>query len=108
MSNNALTNFSFAGNPSTNAAKLKALAHGGPLVVAIDHRLHAMMPEAFNDAANAGKTVLMADFEAMVMDAMLIDTEVTKDGDAENPAYLIKQEDGDEVLKRGSELSEQD
>ena len=35
-------------------------------------------------------------------------TEVTKDGDAENPAYLIKQEDGDEVLKRGSELSEQD
>jgi len=35
-------------------------------------------------------------------------TEVTKDGDAENPAYLIKQEDGDEVLKRGSELSEHD
>ena len=35
-------------------------------------------------------------------------TEVTKDGDGDNPAYLIKQEDGDEVLKRGSELSEQD
>ena len=80
MSNNALTSFSFAGNPSTNAAKLKALAHGGPLVVATDHRLHAMMPDAFNDAANAGKTVLMADFEAMFMDAMLIDAEVTKDG----------------------------
>ena len=35
-------------------------------------------------------------------------TEVTKDGDGDNPAYLIKQEDGDKVLKRGSELSEQD
>ena len=32
-------------------------------------------------------------------------TEVTKDGDEDNPAYLIKQEDGDQVLKRGSELS---
>ncbi len=32
-------------------------------------------------------------------------TEVTKDGDEDNPAYLIEQEDGDEVLKRGSELS---
>ena len=80
MSINTLTSFSFAGNPSTNAAKLKALAHGGPLVVATDHRLHAMMPDAFNDAASAGKTVLMADFEAMVMDAMLIDSEITKDG----------------------------
>ena len=32
-------------------------------------------------------------------------TEVTRDGDADNPAYLIKQDDGDEVLKLGSELS---
>ena len=31
-------------------------------------------------------------------------TEVTKDGTEDNPAYLIKQEDGDKVLKRGSEL----
>ncbi|APE28005.1 DUF2945 domain-containing protein [Aurantiacibacter gangjinensis] len=34
--------------------------------------------------------------------------EVTKDGDEDNPAYLIKQDDGDEVLKRGSELSDWD
>ena len=32
---------------------------------------------------------------------------ITKDGDEDNPAYLIKQEDGDEVLKRGSELQAQ-
>ena len=32
-------------------------------------------------------------------------TEVTRDGSEDNPAYLIKQDDGDEVLKLGSELS---
>ncbi|MEO0501071.1 MAG: DUF2945 domain-containing protein [Pseudomonadota bacterium] len=31
-------------------------------------------------------------------------SEVTKNGDDDNPAYLIEQDDGDEVLKRGSEL----
>lgn len=29
---------------------------------------------------------------------------VVKNGTADNPAYLIEQEDGDKVLKRGSEL----
>ena len=35
-------------------------------------------------------------------------SEVTRDGSKNNPAYLIKQEDGDEVLKLGSELEAQD
>lgn len=35
-------------------------------------------------------------------------SEVTRDGSEDNPAYLIKQEDGDEVLKLGSELQAQD
>lgn len=34
-------------------------------------------------------------------------SEVTRDGSEDNPAYLIKQEDGDEVLKLGSELEAQ-
>ncbi len=29
---------------------------------------------------------------------------ITRNGDADNPAYLIAQEDGDEVLKLASEL----
>jgi len=29
---------------------------------------------------------------------------ITRKGDADNPAYLIRQDDGDEVLKLGSEL----
>ena len=32
-------------------------------------------------------------------------SEVTKDGTEDNPAYLIKVDDGGEVLKLGSELS---
>ncbi len=31
-------------------------------------------------------------------------SEVTRNGDEDNPAYLIRQDDGDEVLKLGSEL----
>ena len=34
-------------------------------------------------------------------------SEVTKDGSEDNPAYLIKQDDGDKVLKLGSELEAQ-
>lgn len=33
-------------------------------------------------------------------------TEVTRNADEENPAYLIVQEDGDRVLKSQSELTE--
>jgi len=35
-------------------------------------------------------------------------SEITRKGDADNPAYLIEQEDGDRVLKRGSELEDWD
>ncbi|WP_420605981.1 DUF2945 domain-containing protein [Novosphingopyxis sp.] len=31
-------------------------------------------------------------------------SEITRKGDADNPAYLIKQDDGGKVLKLGSEL----
>jgi len=31
-------------------------------------------------------------------------SEVTRNGSEDDPAYLIKQEDGDEVLKLGSEI----
>lgn len=32
-------------------------------------------------------------------------SEVTRDASEDEPAYLVEQEDGDEVLKSGSELS---
>ena len=31
-------------------------------------------------------------------------SEITRNGDSDNPAYLIEQDDGDEVLKLASEL----
>ncbi|MGB3470472.1 MAG: DUF2945 domain-containing protein [Erythrobacter sp.] len=51
-----------------------------------------------------GKSQIAERFEREVTRALQY-AEVTKDGDEHNPAYLIKQEDGDEVLKRSSELS---
>jgi hypothetical protein len=39
MTSATLTDFKFIGNPSSNANRLKTLTHGGPLVVATDHRL---------------------------------------------------------------------
>mgnify|MGYP005984241867 FL=1 len=35
-------------------------------------------------------------------------SEITRKGSEDNPAYLIKQDDGDEVLKLGSEIEAQD
>jgi len=32
-------------------------------------------------------------------------SKIVKNGTEDNPAYVIEQEDGDKVLKRGSELS---
>ena len=46
----------------------------------MDHRLTAMMPGAFDDAPEGGKTVCMADLDQMVMDGMLIDAELAKKG----------------------------
>ncbi|MEL7690695.1 DUF2945 domain-containing protein [Citromicrobium bathyomarinum] len=35
-------------------------------------------------------------------------SEITRNGTEDDPAYLIRQEDGDEVLKLGSEIKAQD
>ena len=35
-------------------------------------------------------------------------SEITRHGTEDNPAYLIRQEDGDEVLKLGSEIEARD
>lgn len=54
-----------------------------------------------------GKGQITERFEQKVT-RTLQGSEVTKDGDEDNPAYLIEQDDGDEVLKRGSELEDWD
>lgn len=61
----------------------------------------------WNWGNGTGKGQIKERFEREVT-RTLQGTEVTKNGDEDNPAYLIEQEDGDEVLKRGSELEAQD
>lgn len=61
----------------------------------------------WNWGSGEGKGQIKERFEREVT-RTLQGTEVTKNGDEDNPAYLIKQDDGDEVLKRGSELKAQD
>lgn len=50
-----------------------------------------------------GKGKVVERFEREVT-RTLKGSEITRKGDTENPAYLIEQDDGDEVLKLGSEL----
>ena len=49
-------------------------------MIANDHWLSAMMPDAFHGAAGGTKTVHLADLEQLVLDAMLIDADVAKKG----------------------------
>lgn len=57
----------------------------------------------WNWGNGTGKGQIKERFEREVT-RTLQGSEITRDGDEENPAYLIRQEDGAEVLKRGSEL----
>ncbi len=54
-----------------------------------------------------GKGQIQERFEREVT-RTLQGTKVTREGSEDNPAYLIEQDDGDEVLKLGSELEAQD
>lgn len=51
-----------------------------------------------------GKGTIQSKFEEKTT-RKIDGTEVTKNGSAENPAYYVKVEDGNNVLKLGSELS---
>jgi hypothetical protein len=58
----------------------------------------------WNWGGNTAKGKIEERFERRVQ-RTLKGTKVVRNGTKENPAYLIVQEDGDKVLKEGSELS---
>ncbi|GAA4643038.1 hypothetical protein GCM10023115_09980 [Pontixanthobacter gangjinensis] len=60
----------------------------------------------WNWGGGVGKGQITERFEREVT-CTLQGSEVTRKGDVDNPAYLIKQDDGDEVLKLGSGLEAQ-
>lgn len=57
----------------------------------------------WNWAAGTGEGKVTERFERRVS-RTIKGKRITRVGTPENPAYLVKQEDGDRVLKRGSEL----
>lgn len=57
----------------------------------------------WNWGSGTGRGQIAERFEREVT-RTLAGSEITKKGDEDNPAYLIKQDDGDTVLKRGSEI----
>jgi len=58
---------------------------------------------AWNWGSGKGTGKIKERFEREVT-RTLKGSEITRNGSADNPAYLIEQDDGDEVLKLGSEL----
>ena len=73
--------FKYVGNVTSEAAIVKSLKGGGPMVVANDHLLVTMLPDAFEDAATAGhKNVHMQQLEAMSMDGLLFERDVSNGG----------------------------
>lgn len=69
------------------------------------------MPQAFTEGTKVAWDWGDGTGEGKVVDVFrervtrtLKGTEVTRNADGENPAYLIEQDDGDQVLKSHSEL----
>ena len=72
---------SFVGNPTSNAAKAKALAKGGPLLIATDHVLAVMLPEALDRAAHAPHaTIDMVDVQSALISGMIFDVGILESG----------------------------
>lgn len=57
----------------------------------------------WNWAAGSAEGEVVERFERRVS-RTLKGKRIVRNGTAENPAYLLRQQDGDEALKRGSEL----
>ena len=69
------------GNPTTDAARLKSLDFDGPLVVASDHMLAVLLPEALESAASAGdKTITTHMMQAGLMEGYILDARTRKGG----------------------------
>ena len=73
--------FEYDGNPMTAVLQARALKNNGPLVVASDHRLVAMLPSALNLVTYAPKVgVALADWNAMFMPGVLFGPDVAENG----------------------------
>lgn len=71
----------FVGNPTTIAAKAKALAKGGPLKIATDHVLAVMLPDALDRTTHAPHaTIQMIDVQGALIGGMIFDAGIFETG----------------------------
>ena len=71
--------FSYVGAPATDGAKLKSLKLAGPLLLAKQHKVIELLPDAFDDTAHAPKVqTTQIDMHEMLMGGSLFDAD--KDG----------------------------
>jgi len=71
----------YVGNPASDAAKLRALGEDGPLLLAKEHMMVKLLPEALTeDAATAMMRFSLADFHSLILGGVLLDAEVGTGG----------------------------
>ena len=85
MSNAALDapeyTFSYVGAPATDAAKLKSLKLAGPLLLAKQHKVIELLPDAFDDTSYAPNfQATQTDMHEMLFAGSLLDADMVKDG----------------------------
>jgi hypothetical protein len=69
------------GKPTTHAATAKALANGGPLLIAPDHVLATMLPDALDRVSHAPQVVInTADMHGTFVGGMLFEPAITAQG----------------------------
>ena len=71
----------FVGNPTTAAAKCKAMAKGGPLLIAPDQVLSAMLPDALDRTTHAPNVVInMIDVQSALVGGIVFEPGVMESG----------------------------
>ena len=66
------------GNPATNAAKMKALAGIGTYILAKDHVLAMLMPEALNETQANKVTIRVVDVHKMLLPGITYSPDAAK------------------------------
>ena len=77
---NTLYDFHYVANVTSEAAIFRSLVGEGPLVVAADHLLAILLPDALEDAAAGGKEVTMRQLEFLTGDGLIYDRVVSSGG----------------------------
>ena len=73
--------FSYVGAPATDAAKLKSLKLAGPLLLAKQHKVIELLPDAFDDTSYAPNfQATQTDMHEMLFAGSLLDADMVKDG----------------------------